>query len=384
MIFNRFIFILAVIVIILSGCKKSDQITITGKITHAKGDTIYLEEFHVSSRIPVDKAKIDNNGRFKLKGEVTVPTFFILKLSNNIITLLLDSAENVVVEADAANFGSGYIVNGSLGSQQIKMLNENLIFTEHKLDSLTMLMNMYLDKQGYDQMKQKLKDEYNKIINEQSEFSKQFILKNPFSMASVYALYQKYSKDGSYVMNDFQTMRTAASALNAIYPNSDFVKALYENTLQLLRQKNAEDLKNFIQENGENSPDIVLPDANGKDIELSTLRGKVVLLQFWAAEDQNSRMLNSLLVEAYKKYNNKGFEIYQVNVGENRMEWVDAIDTDNLNWINVSDLEGCVKAVNNYLVKSIPANFLLDREGNIVAKDLSGSNLDKALGLLLN
>src|SRR5690606_8733746 len=76
-----------------------------------------------------------------------------------------------------------------------------------------------------------------KIINEQSEFSKKFILDHPFSRASVYALYQRYSANGSYVMNDFQTMRTAASALNAVYPNSAIVKALYENATQLLQQK---------------------------------------------------------------------------------------------------------------------------------------------------
>ncbi len=382
---NRFVFILVVTLVILSGCKKSNQFTITGKITHAEGDTIYLEKFLVSSKIPIDQAKIDNKGRFKLKGEATMPTFFLLRLTNQLVTLLLDSTENVVVEADVANFATGYTVDGSLGSQQIKMLNENLINTEHKLDSIRLLKNMYVGKSGSDQLQLQLNEEYVKVINDQSEFSKKFILDNPFSMASVYALYQKYNDlNQGYVMNDFQTMRTAASALNAVYPNSDFVKALYENTLQLLKQQKAEDVKKFIQENGRNSPDILLPDPNGKDIALSSLDGKVVLLQFWAAEDQNSRLLNPLLVEAYKKYKSKGLEIYQVNVGENRSEWVDAIDSDKLKWINVSDMEGCVQAVHAYNVKSVPTNYLLDREGKIVAKNLSGPNLDKALAQLLN
>jgi thiol-disulfide isomerase/thioredoxin len=203
-------------------------------------------------------------------------------------------------------------------------------------------------------------------------------------MASVYALYQKYKdQDQSYVMNDLQTMRTAASALNAIYPNSDFVKAMYQNTLQLVKQQRAAGVRKFIQENGDNSPDIVLPDLNDKNIALSSLRGKVVLLQFWAAEDRNSRLLNPLLVEAYKKYKNKGFEIYQVNIGKNRSEWIDAIDTDKLEWINVGDMEGCVQAINLYNVRSIPSNYLLDKDGTIVAKDLTGPNLDKALAQLL-
>lgn len=379
---NRFLFISVITLIILSGCSKNNQFTVTGRITHAEGDTIYLQELMLSSAKTVDQDKIDSKGRFKLNGETSIPTFFLLKLSDQIIYLLPDSTENVVVEADLANFHKEYTIEGSKGSQQIKLLNETLISTEHKLDSLESLKKMYLGKPGYDQMQQKWDEEYAKVIEDQSEFSKKFILDNPFSMASVYALYQKY-KDQSYVMNDMQTMRTAASALNAIYPNSDFVKAMYENTLQILKQQKAEEVKKFIQENGANSPDIVLPNVGGKDIALSSLRGKVILLQFWAAEDQNSRTMNQLLVEAYKKYKGKGLEIYQVNVGENRSEWIDAIDTDGLNWINVSDMEGCVKAVHEYNIQSVPANYLLDREGVIVAKNLTGPNLDKALAQLL-
>ena len=204
-------------------------------------------------------------------------------------------------------------------------------------------------------------------------------------MASVYALYQRYNDaNQSRVIRDLQTMRTAASALNAIYPNSEMVKALYENTTQFLMQEQNSRMKQFIEENGENSPEIVLPDRDGNDVALSSLRGKVVLLQFWAAEDRNSRILNPLLVEAYQKYNRKGFEIYQINAGRNRSEWIDAIDTDNLNWINVGDLEGSIKARNLYNVQTIPFNYLLDRDGSIVAKNLRGPALDKALGQLLN
>jgi hypothetical protein len=207
--------------------------------------------------------------------------------------------------------------------------------------------------------------EYLRLIEEQSKFSTGFVLSNPFSMASVFALYQRY-RDQSYVIKDLQTMRTAASALNAIYPNSILVKALYENTLQYLRDEKAAQMKKFIEQEGVNSPEIVLPDLYGKEVALSSLLGKVVLLHFWAAEDQGSRL-----------------EIYQVNVGKNRSEWLDAIDNDKLKWINVGDLEGSTKAVLNYNIQSIPFNYILDREGKIVAKNLTGPNLDKALARIL-
>ena len=383
MIFNRFFFILAVTLIILSGCKKSSHFTVSGKITHAEGDTIYLDELLLTSTKPVSQSKIDSKGRFKLKGEATNPTFFILRLSNQLMYLLLDSTENVTIEADVANFNREYNIEGSWGSEQLKLLNQHLFNTQQKLDSLGNLIQTYKGKSGYEQMQKTWEEESGKLIEEQSEFSKKFILENPFSMTSIYAIYQKYNNQSS-VMDDLQTKRTAASALNAVYPNSDFVKALYENVTQNLRQQRSDEIKKLIEENGANSPDIVLPDINGNDVALSSLLGKVVLLQFWAAEDQNSRVINSLLVDAYKKYRTKGFEIYQVNVGKNRSEWVDIIDSDKMDWINVGDLEGCINAIHAYNIQSVPANYLLDREGVIRAKNLRGTDLDRALAQLLN
>jgi peroxiredoxin len=383
MILNRFIFILTALAIVLSSCQKSNQFSISGKISHAEGDTIYLEELLVSTTKPVAKKAMDEKGKFEFKGESSIPTYYLLKLSGNkFITLLVDSLDNIVVEADAANFGREYLVKGSVGSIQVKELTENLNRTEHKLDSLRQLNNLYKGNPDYENLKEKWNEEYVVLIEEQSKFSTDFVLANPFSMASVYALYQKY-RDQSYVIRDLQTMRTAASALNAIYPNSILVKALYENTLQYLRDEKAAQMKKFIEEEGANSPDIVLPNVNGKEIALSSFRGKVVLLHFWAAEDQGSRILNSLLADAYKKYKNKGLEIYQVNVGNNRSEWIDVIDNDKLSWTNVGDLEGSTKARLSYNIQSIPYNYLLDKEGKIIAKNLTGTDLDKALAQIL-
>lgn len=379
MIFNRIIFILFAVVIIFSSCQKSNQFTINGKITHAKGETIYLQELLVSSIKPVGEVKIDKNGKFEFKGETGIPTYYLLKLNNKIITLLVDSLENIVVEADAANFSRDYNIEGSPGSVLIKNLIVKLNSTEYKLDSLESLDKLYRGNADYKKLKAQWDLENDRIFKEQTEFSKSFVMENPFSMASVYALYQQYRKNGSYVIGDLQTMRTAASALNSIYPNSEHVKALYQNTLDELESERAAKVQKYIQEQGDNSPEIVLPDQNGKEIALSSLRGKVVLLQFWAAEDRGSRIINPVLVEAYKKYKRKGFEIYQVCVGTNRIEWVDAIDTDKLSWINVGDMNGSIHAANVYNVQQIPFNYLLDEDGVIVAKNLKGPALDKTL-----
>ena len=380
---RRFIFILFAALVGFSSCKKSNQFTIEGKITHAEGDTIYLEELQVSSRVPVAEMEIDKNGEFKFKGETGIPSFYLLRLSDNrLITLLVDSLEQITIEADVANFDHQYNVEGSPGSALIKQLVEKLNATEQKLDSLRALNSLYQGNPDYEQLKPQWDEAYNEIVDEQIEFSTDFVTKNPFSIASVFALYQKF-KDNNYVVHDLQAMRTAASALNSIYPESPHVKALYQNTLEILKNQKAARVQQFIQEQGDNSPDILLPDQDGNEIALSSLRGKIVLLQFWAAEDRGSRIVNPVLVELYQKYKRKGFEIYQVSVDRNRIEWVDAIDKDKLTWINVGDMNGSVSATNVYNVRQIPFNYLLDKEGVIIARNLKGPALDKALGRIL-
>ncbi len=383
MIFRRMIFWLFAILLIVSGCKKENHFTIKGKISHAGGDTIYLDELQVSTSKPVAKVKIGEEGEFELEGKTSIPTFYLLRLSNdNFITLLVDSVDQVFIEADAANFSKEYNIKGSLGSVQVKELNETLNRTEYRLDSLRSLITLSKNNPDYDRLLLQWNYEAEKLIIDQDKYSVDFVMKNPFSMASVYALYQKY-KDGSYVIKDFQTMRTAASALNAIYPQSAMVKALYDNAVQLLRQQKVSQMQQMISESGINSPDIELPDANNQKITLSSLRGKVALVHFWAAEDAGSRVLNPLLVDAYEKYHSKGFEIYQVNLGTSRTEWLNAIKEDQLTWINVGDLNGSVKARMSYNVQTIPSNYLLDKDGSIVSKNLSGPNLDNALAKLL-
>lgn len=381
----RVLFLLVAAVALFSGCRKNNQYTISGTITHAEGKTIYLEELLMASRKKIAETKINSKGEFEFKGVTGIPTYYLLKLSDeNFIYLLVDSTETVVVKADAANMYRQYHVEGSLGSSQVQSLDLKLKDTRQKLDSLKSLNDLYEGNPDYDNVRPRWSAQYDKIVEDQIKFSTEFVKENPFSMASVLALYQTFgSNDKSYVVSDLQVMKTAASALHSIYPQSEQVVALYNNTLQHVRNEQAAKMKQFIQEAGENSPDIVLPNPDGKEVALSSLRGKYVLLQFWAAVDRGSRIQNPVLVDVYKKYKNKGFEIYQVSVDQNRSEWVDAIDTDKLTWTNVGDMEGSVLATRIYNVQAIPFNYLLDKEGVIIAKNLTGPALDKALSQTL-
>jgi thiol-disulfide isomerase/thioredoxin len=142
---------------------------------------------------------------------------------------------------------------------------------------------------------------------------------------------------------------------------------------------------------GQTAPELKFKDPGGKEIALSSLRGKVVLIDFWASWCGPCRMENPNVVSAYQKFKSakfkaaKGFEIYGVSLDKNADAWKAAIAKDGLNWPNVSDLGGWSSApAQVYGVNSIPANFLLDANGVIVAKNLRGANLHAAIQQLAN
>ena len=121
-------------------------------------------------------------------------------------------------------------------------------------------------------------------------------------------------------------------------------------------------------------------DSTGKIIKLSTLRGKVVLIDFWASWCGPCRKDNPHNVELYKKYNSKGFEIYGVSLDRDREKWLEAIKKDGLAWTHVSDLQYWKsEGAKTYGISAIPATVLLDRDGKIIAKKLRGPSLDEKL-----
>ena len=380
---KTFLPLLIVTLALLFSCSKKNEFVIEGKITNAAGKYLYLDELKLMANHTVDSVKINKNGEFRFKGKVLFPTFYLLKLSeNNFITLLVDTVEKVQVFADAANFSREYVVAGSDGSSLVQELNDHLSVTKHKLDSIRSLTVLYRNHQNYPELKMNWEQELGQVKKSQIDYSANFVQQHPFSMASVLALYQKFD-DNSYVIQDLQSLKVAASALNSVFPQSEHVQALYSNTLKLMKDEQSMKLHHLIQQAGTNSPDIVLPGPDGKNIALSSLQGKYVLLQFWAAVDRGSRIQNPVLTELYKKYKGKKFEIYQVSVDTDRFEWVDAIDKDNLSWINVGDMKGSISALNNYNVQKVPFNYLLDPEGKIIARDVQGPALNKLLGELL-
>jgi peroxiredoxin len=128
-----------------------------------------------------------------------------------------------------------------------------------------------------------------------------------------------------------------------------------------------------------------LPNPEGDTMKLSSLKGKVILLSFWASWNRNSTNFNRYLLELYNQFHTRGFEIYQVSLDYNKNAWAQAIAFEELPWINVSDLSYPQSiTAGNYNIQSLPANYLLNKAGVIVGKNLSISELNSRIPDLIS
>lgn len=372
-------FYLLITLSVMFACGKKTNFTISGQLDGGSGKTIYFDKLLISKQIPVDSVKLDKEGKFKFKGNTSSPAFFQLKLSkNSFTTLLIDSAENVSVKGSYKNFTRDYKISGSVGSEILRDLDNRFFSAKTQIDSLQKLYNSH-KKDPLFASKIEEWDAYSNVVKtDHSNYVSSFVKSNPFSLASVYALYQKWS-DNNFVVNDLQTMKIAASALFSVYPKNEQVIALYNNTLQFIKDENSRKLASALKQNAVNTPNILLPDADGRERSLWSLHGKYVLVHFWSAKDRASLIVNPVLSEIYDKFKNRGFEIFMVSVDNDRVAWMDAIANDNLTCINVGDMKGSYQAVTNYNIQSLPFNYLLDKEGNIIGKNLKGPALNQTL-----
>ncbi|MGD0756703.1 MAG: TlpA disulfide reductase family protein, partial [Bacteroidales bacterium] len=376
------------LILIFSGCNYRKKFSVNGIIKDSKEKYIYLSKLDVNTPVLIDSAKISRKGSFRFKVKATSADFYQLGLtSTNFITLLAEPGEKIDLLFNGKNLFENFSVKGSEGSEKLRILDFTLTDTKRKLDSLSILYTKASQETGFDVKGPILETEYNELIKAQRKKNIEFILNNINSLASIKALYQRINPD-TYVLydqHDLQYLKIVTDSLTRHYPNSKQVQALARDFEKELNHMYVTQIEQI----SKNMPKTVLdPDLKniaGKRVALSSLKGKYVLLTFWSVQSKDCIQENLQLKEFYKLYHKKGFEIYQINLDENEADWKAAVRFDELPWIctREDDPRDPKNAV-LFNVKTVPTNYLFDKEGIIIASNIHGRALQLKLDQLFN
>ena len=384
---KRTIFLLT-LVIFFSGCHDKNKFYVEGVIKVESKKHIYLSRVDVDTPILIDSAKISSKGHFRFSIKATESDFYQLGFSpENFITLLAEPGEKTNLAFEGKNLFEQYSVSGSVGSEKLMMLDLELSETKRKLDSLRTLYSKASSEPAFDVTGPALEEQFNNLIKNQRIKNIEFIIKNTGSLASIKALYQKIDPQ-TYVLydpKDIQFYKILTDSLTLHYPNSKHVQALARDFSKEMNQMYANQLEQLTRDLPQTKLDPNLKNVDGKRVALSSLLGKYVLLTFWSVQSKESVVENLQLKQFYKLYNKKGFEIYQINLDENQEAWKSAVRFDELPWISTieDDPKNPINAI-LFNVKSLPANYLFDKEGKIIGKNLHGKSLQIKLDQLFN
>jgi len=361
-------------------------ITIRGQIESGQNIALFFDELTPTTVLPIDSIFTDENGKFTFDLFVEETSFYRLGIGyDNFITLSIEPGEIVEIYANAEDMLGTYIVEGSSGSEILWQLNQNRILGMKKIDSLRTKFDKGIYNNNLGQIRDELIEAYHKVLNRQKEKALEIIDKNPSNLASILVLY--YNFDNNRLINENESLeyfRKLSKTLCNAYPANKHVMDLKKRINEYSQAKAQQlEIENSLAI-GNLAPEITLPDQNGQIVALSSLRGNVVLINFWAAWCPPCRNANPLLVDIYSENKDRGFEVFAVSLDRTRDQWIRAIKDDNLTWTNVSDLRFMNSpVVALYNVQNIPHNVLLDRSGRIVGKNLTHNELKSRLEALL-
>lgn len=379
----RNLIILIAAAISFASCGNSNSIS--GVITGAEGKTIYLESLSDSRVLPFDSTVVGSDGSFSLKSHDNLPLDFyrIYFKEGNFLQLITDSSEHVEITGEFAKLSIAK-VEGSIQTVEYMDLVKKWEPMMEKLAEAQAQIDRPSTDPALDSTQWIAKWEAQSAAaqKEANAFIKGWLEKHS---ASLLAISIVQNLDPRFDFNWYQRVLTDTKNTCGKLP-------AYKTLEKLVGQiKNASSSSSSSNSNiavGKMAPEITLPTISGQTKALSSLRGKVVLLDFWASWCGPCRKENPNVVSVYNRYASKGFDVFSVSLDENKTAWEAAIKKDGLVWNNhVSDLGGWKSAVvPTYEIESIPFPVLIDKEGKIVAmgESLRGAGLEnelKKLGL---
>ena len=378
---KKMICAMAALTMLATACKdKGEQFEINGRIAEADGKTLYFEAVTLNGIEALDSTRLDEDGQFCFQGMRPFnPEFYRLRIDRQIVNLSVDSTETIHVEAELPDMGTDYEVEGFGNCQTLKEINNKLIALQQTIKDIANDKALTLGEQ------ERLVHE--KINLYKNEMKMHYIMENPASAPAYFALFQ--TVNGSLIFNpisnpdDIKFVGAVATAWDANYPGTSRTENLHNIAIQGMKNTkrptpvSLEDI-----DPGKISAagiiDIELPDIHGKNRKLSDIRNKVVLLDFTAYSLPSSQERIMHMRGLYDKYSSLGFDIYQVSIDPDEHYWKTACE--HLPWTCVYESRGEASGyLGSYLVRRLPTYFLINRHGDLVARDEQIDDLEKAI-----
>lgn len=361
---------------------------VSGNITDAKDSLLYFENMSLNGAVVVDSTKLDADGNFSFAVDApSAPEFYRLRIAGQIINVAADSTEHVTIKAAYPTMASQYEVSGSDECSKIKELAIGQMALQASINNIVRNTNLNDDV---------MRDSIRVILAQYKEGVKNnYIFKEPMKAYAYFALFQTIALgyENALVFNprsnedDVKVFAAVATSWDTYYPKAE--RGLNLHNIAIEGLKNIRIMKAEQQQTVDPSKveytgviDIALPDNKGNTRKLSSLKGKVVMLDFhlFATKESTARIMQ--LRELYNKYHAQGFEIYQVSIDPDEHFWKTSVAA--LPWVCVHSDDGLNAAeLGMYNVRDIPTYFLIDKNNVLQKRDVQIKDIDAEIKALL-